>query len=189
MKSWSKVLISLFVIASVVISFGSIAAPEVSAQEPEYTFYYTSHIGPWDPNMYWLSKPAQVAAEIYNVEVVYQGPTKWDVEEQVELLNTAIAAEPDGIVVPITDPNLMAEPLREAAELGIPVIAANIEDPAPAGEKVPYLTYVGGDEYATGLAMGKRFLDEFEAQGKEVRGWSAATLPPGTSAWNCAARG
>jgi simple sugar transport system substrate-binding protein len=46
--------------------------------------------------------------------------------------------------------------LRDAIEnKGIPVVAANIPDFRDPPEKIPYLTYVGADEYLTGYYLGQ----------------------------------
>lgn len=130
--------------------------------EPEFTFYFVSHIGPADPNMAWLTKSIDEAKKAVPVEVQYVASERFSVEEQVNLLETAIAAEPDGLIVPITDPVALEGPLKEAIEAGIPVIASNIPDGREAPDKIPYLTYVGGDEYETGVQMAERLLQEFD---------------------------
>jgi len=127
----------------------------------KYTFYFISHIGPSDPNMKWLTVAIEDIEKILPVEVRYFAPKTFSIKAQVDLLKTAIAANPDGLIVPITDPNALDEPLREAIAKGIPVIAANIPDPRPEDERIPYLTYVGGDEYLTGVFMGKELLKTF----------------------------
>lgn len=157
MKTWVRALLLLVLIAGLLVSFGPVA----QAEEPEYTYYFVSHIGPPDPNMKWLTSSIEDISKVLPVEVIYVAPERFSVEEQVEMLETAIAAEPDGLIVPITDPAALEGPLKEAIEMGIPVIASNIEDPRPAEEKIPYLTYVGGDEYKTGVEMAKRMLAEF----------------------------
>ena len=133
-----------------------------AATEPEFTFYFVSHIGPADPNMAWLTKSIDEAMKAVPVDVQYVASQSFSIEEQVNLLDTAIAAEPDGLIVPITDPVALEGLLKEAIAAGIPVIAANIADPREAPDKIPYLTYVGGDEHATGMQMAERILQEFE---------------------------
>ncbi|MFQ5854777.1 MAG: sugar ABC transporter substrate-binding protein [Anaerolineae bacterium] len=139
---------------------------EEAAKPEEYTFYFVSHIGPADPNMKWLTKSIDDAVKGLDlpVKVNYIAPERFSVEEQVDMLQTAIAADPDGLIVPITDPKALEGPLKEAIAAGIPVIASNIPDPRSAPEKIPYLTYVGGDEYKTGVEMAKRILKEFEPE-------------------------
>jgi len=81
----------------------------------------------------------------------------------VRLLEQAIATHPDGIAVPIVDANAFEGPLRKAIAAGIPVVAFNIPDPRPEGKRIPYLTYVGGDEYLTGKNLGQYALAQAKA--------------------------
>jgi simple sugar transport system substrate-binding protein len=52
--------------------------------------------------------------------------------------------------------------LNRAIASGIPVIASNIPDTRPVGQRIPYLTYVGGDEYQTGVLMAQEILQQFK---------------------------
>jgi len=130
----------------------------------EYTFYIVSHGGPGDPFWGVVMKGMQDAAEMLSkgtgdtIKATYLGPAVYSITELVDMLNSAIAARPDGIACTITDPAALDEPLRRAIELGIPVIAINVPDPRPAGERIPYLFYVGGDEYLSGRKAAERML-------------------------------
>ncbi|MGB9757034.1 MAG: sugar ABC transporter substrate-binding protein [Candidatus Bipolaricaulaceae bacterium] len=130
----------------------------------EYTFYVVSHGGPGDPFWGVVMKGMQDAAEMITkgtgdtIKATYLGPAIYSVTELVNMLNSAIAARPNGIVCTITDPAALDEPLRRAIGLGIPVIAINVPDPRPAGERIPYLFYVGGDEYLSGIKAAEKML-------------------------------
>lgn len=130
----------------------------------EYTFYIVSHGGPGDPFWGVVMKGMEDAAAFLNkatgdtVKVAYFGPQVYSVTELVDMLNSAIAARPNGLAVTITDPAAVDEPLRRAISLGIPVIAINVPDPRPAGERIPYLFYIGGDEYLSGIRAAERML-------------------------------
>jgi simple sugar transport system substrate-binding protein len=71
----------------------------------------------------------------------------------------ALATRPDGIAIPIQSSDALDPVLREAIASGIPVVAFNIPDTRPEGERIPYLTYVGGDEYQTGVQLAGAILD------------------------------
>jgi len=130
----------------------------------EYTFYIVSHGGPGDPFWGVVMKGMQDAAVLLSkgtgdtIKATYLGPAVYSVTELVNMLNSAIAAHPQGIVCTITDPAALDEPLRRAISLGIPVIAINVPDPRPAGERIPYLFYVGGDEYLSGIKAAEKML-------------------------------
>jgi simple sugar transport system substrate-binding protein len=78
----------------------------------------------------------------------------------VDLLNQAIAAKPDGIFCSILDQNAVDQPLRQAIESGIPVIAVNVPDTRSLEERIPYLFYVGGDEEQGGRLTAQRQIQE-----------------------------
>jgi simple sugar transport system substrate-binding protein len=127
---------------------------------PEYTFYYVSHGGPADPWWAPVIKGSQDAAKLLNVRVVYTGPEKWSIQALVDLLNSAIAARPNGIILTITDYKALDQPARSAIAQGIPIIAVNVPDPRPESERIPYLSYVGQNEYDAGYYLAKYLLDK-----------------------------
>lgn len=134
------------------------------AQDHQYRFVMVSHIGSNDANMNWLTLSLQEFEKKYpNVKTEYISTNNYSVQEHVRLLEQAIATQPDGIAVPIVDSNAFEGPLRKAIDMGIPVVAFNIPDGRPAGERIPYLTYVGGDEYLTGKKLGEYALAQAEA--------------------------
>lgn len=126
-----------------------------------YTFYVVSHGGPADPFWGVVMKGMKDAAEKYGVEAVYLGPEKFSIKEFIDMVESAIARKPDGLVVTITNPVALDEPLRKAIKMGIPVVAINVPDDRPAEEAIPYLCYVGMDEYLAGVYAARRMLQEF----------------------------
>ena len=141
------------------------AAQQASAQsDQEFRFVMVSHIGSNDSNMNWLTLSLEEFEKKYpNVTTEYISTNNYSVQEHVRLLEQAISTQPDGIAVPIVSTDAFEGPLRKAIEQGIPVVAFNIPDPRPRGERIPYLTYVGGDEYLTGKNLGDYVLAQAEA--------------------------
>lgn len=134
------------------------------AQDKQFRFVMVSHIGSNDANMGWLTESLKTFEEKYpDVKTEYISTNNYSVQEHVRLLEQAIATQPDGIAVPIVDSDAFEGPLRKAIDMGIPVVAFNIPDSRPVGERIPYLTYVGGDEYLTGLHLGQYMLEQAEA--------------------------
>lgn len=156
-----KVFAKFVVIVVLAVSTVAFVGGQGYAQDPEYTFYFVSHIGPADPNMKWLTISLDDFMKRFpEVKIVYVATDEFSISKHVEMLKNAIAAQPDGLIVPITDPTALEAELKEAIASGIPVIASNIEDPrTPEEGKIPYLTYVGGDEYSTGYKVGKRLIE------------------------------
>ncbi len=133
----------------------------VQAEEPRYRFVFVSHIGSNDPNMKWLTLSiAEFEKRYPEAKVEYVSTNEYSVQAHVQMIEQAIASKPDGIAVPIVSTDAFEPVLKKAIDEGIPVIAFNIEDSRPEGEKIPYLTYVGGDEYQTGLQLGRFALQQ-----------------------------
>lgn len=154
----AKKLAASAVLAATVLAGGA------WAQDKEYRFVMVSHIGSNDANMGWLTESLKAFEERYpNVTTEYISTNQYSVQEHVRLLEQAIATQPDGIAVPIVDPDAFEGPLRKAIGMGIPVVAFNIPDGRDADERIPYLTYVGGDEYKTGLMLGQQTIAAAEA--------------------------
>ena len=115
-----------------------------------------SHIGSNDPNMKWLTLSLEEFERRYpDDKTEYISTNNYSVQEHVRLIEQAISTRPHGIAVPIVSSDAFEGPLRKAIAQGIPVVAFNIPDMRPEGERIPYLTYVGGDEYLTGKKLGE----------------------------------
>lgn len=145
---------------------GATAIPgaALAQDEPSYRFVMVSHIGSNDPNMNWLTTSMEEFEKKYpNVTTEYISTNNYSVQEHVRLLEQAIATRPDGIAVPIVSSDAFEGPLRRAIEQGIPVVAFNIPDSRERDARIPYITYVGGDEYLTGKLLGEYALAQAEA--------------------------
>jgi len=128
------------------------------------TFYSVTHGE--SGNVFWAiyRKGLRDAAAKYGVTVRDLPLEQFAVAGYVDLLNQAIAAEPDGIFCSILDQNAVDQPLRGAIEDGIPVIAVNVPDTRPLDQRIPYMFYVGGDEEAGGRLTAQRQLQEGNVQ-------------------------
>ncbi len=141
-----------------------VATGVAGAQEKSYRFVMVSHIGSNDPNMQWLTLSlAEFEKKYPEVTTEYISTNEYSIQEHVRLIEQALATGPDGLAVPIVSAEAMEGPLRAAIERGIPVVAFNIPDTRPEGERIPYLTYVGGDEYLTGRKLGEFAIAKAEA--------------------------
>ena len=133
------------------------------AEDVKYRFYYVSHMGPADPNSSWFAVAIEKFTARYpEVVAEYKAPPSPTPRTQLDMLRTVIAMNPDGLIVSMTAPDMFEGVLRDAIEnKGIPVIAFNISDPRPVGERIPYLTYLGGDEYLTGVRLGEKYIEKW----------------------------
>ncbi|NIO67653.1 MAG: sugar ABC transporter substrate-binding protein, partial [Anaerolineae bacterium] len=64
----------------------------------------------------------------------------------------------------VTDPVLFKEPIMRALDAGIPVLAYNAGS-GPIKDDIPYLTYLGQDEYQGGYQGGLRLAAEGGTKG------------------------
>jgi simple sugar transport system substrate-binding protein len=116
------------------------------------------HGTPGDPFWAVYRKGLEDGADQFGVDLTEEAPEEFSVQALVDLLNSAVAANPAGIIATITDAAAVEAPLRQAIDQGIPVIAVNVPDTRP--DRIPYLFYVGGDEELGGRTAGQRLLEE-----------------------------
>ena len=161
MRRLTAMVLSFFLIFSVagVFAGGQQEQPteqmEAARKGGGYTYYVVTHGGPGDP--WWggvFNNGIEAAKSYYtDTEVKWLGPAKYDVQKQVDMLNTAISANPDGIVLTIPNARAFEEPIKKIHEKGIPLITVNVTD-----ERFDYLCYVGQKEYDAGYGCGVQTL-------------------------------
>ncbi len=138
--------------------------PEAVTEEPEFTGVFTPAIKiiavqhaecAWDS--FWCTVQAGIeqGAKDNNVEVTILAPDAFDLDKTASLIEQAVAAKPDAIMLTVTDPVLFEEPIMKAIDAGIPVIAYNA-GAGPIEDNIPYYTYLGQDEYQGGYQAGLR---------------------------------
>ena len=118
----------------------------------------------WDSFWCVVEKGIQTAAEQMDVNVTVLGPDEFNLEKTATLIDQAVAAQPDGIALTVTDPVLFKEPIMRALDAGIPVLAYNAGS-GPIKDGIPYLTYLGQDEYQGGYQGGLRLAAEGGTKG------------------------
>jgi simple sugar transport system substrate-binding protein len=154
-------LIGIFLLVVLVLGMTISANAQ---DEPKYRFLMVSHIGSNDPNMQWLLLAIDGFKQRFpEVEIEYISTPNSSIEDLVRMARQAIATSPDGIAIPIQSSEALDPVLREAIGNGIPVVAFNISDSRSPEERIPYLAYVGGNEYETGYRLGQLVLDNAAA--------------------------
>lgn len=152
MMSFAKTaLAGLFVLGGL-----SAAAQADGLKDPkDVTISFVVHGSASDP--YWsvVKRGVDDAAALTGARIDYYNPQVFDVIEQARLLDAAIAAGPDGIVVSIADADAMREGVTKALAAGIPVIVTDSgEGP---GTEMGANSYVGTvSEYDSGVKAGQR---------------------------------
>jgi len=152
----------VFALLAVLLVLGT-AANAQSA--PKYHFVMISHIGANDPNELWLAFAIADFQKRYpDVTIDYDATPTSNIEDLVTLTKQVIATKPDGIAIPILATDPLDPILRDAiTNQGIPVVAFNVGDTRPVGQRIPYLAYVGGDETQTGIQLANEVLASAKA--------------------------
>jgi len=132
---------------------------EVDAKEG-ITVYFLVMGMAGDPYHETIVKGARKAADMYDINLkVFYGEA--DIKTQVDQLETAIVAAPDGICFYLSDPEAFDEPVQRAVDAGIPIVAISLDDPeGSAGNS--RLAYVGPELLESGRVIAKRMLQYFE---------------------------
>ena len=158
-----------FVVFLLVLLLWTVASVgNVNAQEgKKLVFYYVDH-GPgqvfW-PAYYRGIADATAMLAPFGVEVKHLSAGEQDMETQARLLRTAVAANPDGLVTTMRDPKTYDDILKPLVDKGVPIMAANVDDPRPAGQRIPYLAYYGEDFRRSGIDLAEAVIAHIKASG------------------------
>jgi|SRR5918993_496464 simple sugar transport system substrate-binding protein len=98
------------------------------------------------------------AATDMGVEVDYNAPETFDMVKMSQLIDAAVASEPDGLAVSVPDADALQESIQKANEAGIPMVTLNsgVDD----YEQLGALTHVGQTEFIAGEGAGERLANE-----------------------------
>ena len=98
----------------------------------------------------------QAAADL-GITVNYHAPETFDMVAMAQLIDTAVASDPDGLVISNPDPDALGDSIRAAVDAGIPVVSINsgVDDYQDLG----ILTHVGQTEFIAGQGAGQRMAE------------------------------
>jgi simple sugar transport system substrate-binding protein len=123
---------------------------------PEYNFVFVNHV---TTNPFFV--PTQYGIEdaqaLLGTTSQWTGSEASNVREMVDAMNSAISGNADGIAVSVVDPEAFNDPIQNALDQDIPVIAYNANGEGPGTN--PALAYVGQDLFQSGVEMGNRIVD------------------------------
>lgn len=107
---------------------------------------------------------AKAAAELGNIEIIWQGPTKEDDRaDQIKLVQSAVASNVDAMILAPLDAKALVEPVEQAIAKGIPVI---IFDSALESKKIS--GYVATNNYNGGVLAAKRMGELLGGKGRII---------------------
>ncbi len=148
----------LLAVLSVVMLAGMSALVQpVAAQDDEIRIIIVSHGQASDPFWSVVQNGAAQAAEDLGVTVEYQAPGTFDMVAMAQLIDAAVASNPDGLVVSIPDAEALGPSIQAAVEAGIPVVSMN--SGSDVFQELGVLNHVGQTEYEAGLGGGQRMAE------------------------------
>lgn len=113
-----------------------------------------SHGQAADPFWSVVKNGVDEAAVDMGIDVEYQSPQTFDMVAMSQLIDAAVASNPDGLVVSIPDSDALGDSIRAAVAAGIPVISMN--SGSDVAKDFGILAHVGQTEYEAGLGGGRR---------------------------------
>ena len=153
-----------------------LAALAASAPAEATRIVVVTHGQASDPFWSVVKKGVDDAATRMGVDVQYQAPQTFDMVAMKQLIESAVAAKPDGLVVSIPDAEALGPAIQDAVAAGIPVIS--MDSGLEVSHKLGALLHLGIDEYQSGLAAGQRMRAEGLAHGACVPQKTAKQATP-----------
>lgn len=97
-------------------------------------------------------------ADFPDIDVAYQAPEGFNMVQMGQIIDAAVASNPDGLVVSIPDAEALGDSIRNAVASGIPVISMN--SGSDVRKDLGVMVHVGQTEYEAGLGGGERWAAE-----------------------------
>jgi simple sugar transport system substrate-binding protein len=140
--------------ASAALAAGGLVNVARAQDARDVSIIVVSHGQASDPFWSVVQNGVNQAGTDMRVDVQYQAPGTFDMVAMAQLIDAAVAAGPDGLVVSIPDADALGASITAAVEAGIPVISMNSGSDVAADLGV--LVHVGQTEYEAGLGGGER---------------------------------
>jgi simple sugar transport system substrate-binding protein len=148
-------LIALLSVALIgVTGLGTRAVGQESTDRSSLRFVVVTHGQASDP--YWsvVQNGVKQAAEDMGVQVEYQAPATFDMVAMAQLIDAAVASQPDGMAISIPDADALGDSIRAGVAAGIPMVS--LDSGSDVAAQLGMLTHVGQTEYEAGLGAGQR---------------------------------
>ena len=103
------------------------------------------------------------AAADFKVRADFTGPQNFDPKAERDALDQAVQKKATGILLQVTDANVLKDSIDKAIAAGIPVVT--IDSDAPASKR---LFFIGTNNYQAGFTGGQRLAKEMNGKGNVV---------------------
>ena len=155
MKHRSSRFIALLIVV-VLATFGisAQALGQDDGERSDLRFVVVTHGQASDP--YWsvVQNGVNQAAEDMGVQVEYQAPDTFDMVAMAQLIDAAVASQPDGMAISIPDADALGDSIQGGIDAGIPMVS--LDSGSDVAADLGMLTHVGQTEYEAGFAAGQR---------------------------------
>jgi len=155
MRHRSIQLIALFVaVMLAMVGFGSQTLGQDTGDRSDLRFVVVTHGQASDP--YWsvVQNGVNQAAKDMGVQVEYQAPDTFDMVAMSQLIDAAVASQPDGMAIAIPDADALGDSIKAGVDAGIPMIS--LDSGSDVAADLGMLTHVGQTEYEAGVGAGQR---------------------------------
>jgi simple sugar transport system substrate-binding protein len=155
MKHRSSRLIALLVaVVLASVGFASQTLGQDNGDRSGLRFAVVTHGQASDP--YWsvVQNGVNQAAKDMGVQVEYNSPDTYDMVKMAQLIDAAVASQPDGMAISIPDADALGESIAAGVDAGIPMIS--LDSGSDVAADMGMLTHVGQTEYEAGLGAGQR---------------------------------
>lgn len=132
----------------------SAAAAPATQDSRDVRIVVVSHGQASDPFWSVVQRGVEQAGIDMGISVEYQAPGTFDMVAMAQLIDAAVASQPDGLVVSVPDADALGDSIRAAVDAGIPVISMNSGSDVAA--ELGVLNHVGQTEYEAGYGGGER---------------------------------
>ena len=123
----------------------------------DITIEVVTHGQASDPFWSVVKKGVDDAATDLGITVHYNAPQTFDMPAMAQLIDSAVATNPDGLVISLPDPDALGDSVGKAVTAGIPVVSIN--SGVDAYKDLGILTHVGQTEFIAGQGAGQRMKD------------------------------
>jgi simple sugar transport system substrate-binding protein len=157
-RKWRKIMKRFLKILLVTAVLFVLSVAVASAQDARpYRIVVVTHGQASDPFWSVVKNGFDQAAADMRVEVEYQAPATFDMVAMSQLIDAAVASQPDGLVVSIPDADALGDSIAAAVDAGIPVISIN--SGSDVAQAMGILAHIGQTEYEAGFGGGQRMAE------------------------------
>ncbi|WP_386080627.1 sugar ABC transporter substrate-binding protein [Vreelandella sp. F11] len=138
----------------------ALMAGAAQAQEPQQDasrFVMVTHGVPSDPFWSVVKNGAEAAADLVGAELEYRAPSTFDMAKMQQLVQAAVASNPDGLILSFTDENALGSVVQNAVDNGIPVITIN--SGGDVARDYGARLHIGQSEYEAGKQAAERMQE------------------------------